>query len=599
MESQNFCSGKDKEGEDTDSCNGDRITIDPTIEGGDRVFTDDGVTSTGRYEQHKATEKATKDAHDVRATYLEETNKGKKEYRDQQGTFGRKERIPLINQKDRHEGTSFVRHLTEEDLKMEKLQQIREKYWQEYGHMVDENIVILVNDYVKSKLKKERSPLKKTHLLECALLALTKGPANLKELIKRLDTAIEGSDDKIKFRFTDVTSTFTETLRRIVKADPNKNWLRKYLVVDGNGNLHTSRYEFPPPMMQIAAQAPAKMKEAWMVKLPKGSVPFTESELLRELPILSSMIITDPSHHGSVKKELPYDIRVRKSANEGNRCKLVTELKDAWMAVEDITKLQLFVGIMASSDCIVGLNTTWLDLISRFMSKHKNRRTYKEVGSGEISASKNKLRAGHLAICALVIKEGKMSNNAEIGLIPDAASIPFSDLRKMSNAKSPKYIAEGLTILAEICRKNENIDRYVNPEKYANELKDDPTEDSLPIEQTDEKPLDGIQREGVHTISADSELLEGIDVVEVQDEEGPTAEVDPMSKLADAVSKIADHGVEFNLNINFGRFEKKSDTGINDLLSAVNHNNEGLDIAIQKMGLVMLAIEDLVETIKK
>ena len=587
MESNRFCLGEKDD---------NPIVLGPKLKEGNRVFTKDGVRTIHRYVQEGDTEEATKDALLTRSEYLNETNKGKRETMKLQGAYGVRKKQPLINPEDRYTQTGFVKHLTEKDLIMEELQQIREKYWTEYGQMIDDNIVLLAQNYVDTKKKGEKSPLKKTHLMECALLGLTKGPANIKELMHRLDTALEGSTEKIKFRFSDVTSTFTETLRRIVKADPNKNWLRKYLIVDGNGNLHTSKYEFPPPMMKIAAQYPSHMKEGWMVKLPKGSVPFTEEQLLKELPILKKMVITDVPHHGDItdqKSEFDYDIRVRIHENESNRRKLYKDLTDAWMAVDDVTKFQLHVGLMAVSDCPTGMPKIWLDGIMKFIQKHKNHHTYKSIGSGELSIINNKLRAGQLAICKLVLNEGKTSNPSEIGLIPDVASISFSDLRKMTISKGPKKVAEGFTTLAKVCKNNEHIDRYVNPENY----KEEQVAETAVVEESANTPLGNIEKEDTVTLPEDG-FVESLEIEDVLDEEG-TAKPDAMMKLANAVSKIADNGVEVNFNIGFGRPQKKEDESTIDMLQLMNHTNDGLNIVLERMGLLMESVTELIMELKK
>ena len=577
---------------------GKPISLGPKLKKGHRVFTEDGVRTIHRYATDLETQEVTKDVKEVRTEYLDEIHSNlKRNVLEKRAiNLGGSYKYRSAGKEERHEGSSLVKHLTEEDIKLEDLQKIRESHWKEYGHMIDENIINLVADYLDAKKRGETSPLKKTHFVECALLGLTKGPANLLELIKRLDTALDGSPKPIKFRFKDVRQTFTETVRRIIKADPEKHWLRRYLSVEGNGEVLSRKYEFPPPMMQIAAQQPDRIKEAWMNKLPKGVLPFTEKQLLKELPILEVMVSTDSLHTGTCKpsKTIQLDdyIRTRRHANDANRPKLYQQIKDCWMAVEDIAKLQLYVGLMASSDCIIGLNKTWLGRILEFMSKHKNKRTYNKFHSGEISASNNKLRAGKLAICSLVLKEGKTTDTSEMGLIPDTASIPFSDLREMCKGRSAEQVTNGFSILENHCRKNEYIDRYVHPEKY--EIDESLEEDkSLEGEDND---LNGITRDGVTTLGADTDFLDGLEVAEEEDEEKlstDTVLAEAALTGAKALSRISKNGISLHFSIGFGRPERKSDPLISELVNSMNHVNEGLTIAIDEMKTIMMAIAQL------
>lgn len=582
------------------------IHIGAKLKKGDRVFTKDGVKTTKQYVEEEHTEEVTKDARDTRSAYLEETNRDKKMRRHQKrvSASGKKGRRPLIDSKEQFDDTSFVKHLTEEDLKMEELQKIREKHWREYGSMIDDNIIDLVTEHVKLKKRGEKSPLKMTQLMECALLALTKGPADLKGIVKRLDTALEQSQTKIKFRFTDVMPKFTETLRRIVRADPEKQWLRKYLIIDGNGVFGTSKYEFPPPMMQIAAQYPSRMKEGWMMKLPKGTVPFTEEQLLKELPILRDMVVTDVPHHGtSSDQNSNFDMNKRIHDNEGNRRKLFGEIRDTWLSVDDVTKIQLWIGLMACSDSPTGLNKTWISILNKFIQDYKNPHTYKHVSSGELSSIKNKLRSGKVAAGSLILREGKTTDSSEVGVIPEAASICFSDIRKMTVSRGTDKVAEGFLVLKSICEKNENIDRHVNPKKYENEpIKPVDSKDADALEQTpdfedkeetEDKSVGDIIKDGVDRISPDTSLLDGLEIVDEEEISEPHA----VAKLANAVSDIAQNGIEINFNIGFGRFERKSDQS--NLIDAINQTNNGLDVAIGRMELMMASIDALVKTIKK
>jgi hypothetical protein len=553
------------------------VKISPNLGEKDRITTEDGETTLEKWvEDHEVVE-MTSDVEEVRRD--EERTRSLMKHRQ---TGSRK--TPLVDKKARFEETSFIKHLTKEDLEMETLQKIRKEHWEKYSEAMDKNITSLVKDYLKHK--DDKNKLMKTQFVECALIGLTRGPANLDKLIDRLDRAIENVDKSIDFRFKDVKPIFTQTFKRIVKADPGKQYLRKYLIDGGNGNDINENYEFPPPMMKLAAQHPSRMKEAWYSKLPSGSSPFTEEQLLKELPILKEMVVVP----GDENKEIPkpkeskpavvaYDIDARKFANESNRRKLFSTVRGIWQSVDDITKFQLFVALMASndSDRITGMNNDWMKICNDFIQKYKNPAAFKKINYGEISKFSNVIRSDKLAICKLKLKEGKTSKSSEVGLIPDVASISFSDLRNMSTSRSPSFIKEGFSVLNDICRKNEQIDRYVNPEKYAG------------------KPLE--VKQGTEVID-ETEIETEAPIIETKTIEG----IDPLTKIANAIDKVANGGIQVNFNLGF---EKSSDSSISEIpqimksfRDEITSQNEGIQLALKNMDLLMKVIYELVEELK-
>ena len=461
------------------------IHLDTCVGAGDRVITGDGqVRSTSQFVEDQRIEEASKDAKDVRRTYLDDMNRDKKERRLLRTRHGNPIKRPIIDQKARYEDTSFVRTLTVEDLKVEKLDQIRQENREKFGNKIDENINELVRTYLEVK-DTSVNPLQKTQLLECALLGLTKGPATLDESIQRLDFALSQSTKRLKFTFEDHRKVFKETVRRIVKADPEKTWLRKYLIVDGNGSWATSKYEFPPPMMAIAAKEPVKMKAGWLQRLPAGISKYKEVDLLKELPILREMVtFTDLPHHSQHGRReddgygLSKEQRVRKHENESNRRQRLKEIVDYWTKTDDINKAELYLGIMQVSDCIINSPAGWTKLMTKFMSDHPNNNSnFKQVISTDLNGiNRMKLFDNDYAINKLLIVFEKTVKFKEIGLIPDAAAIPWRDLCKMLTHEK-----EGFKILDQYCRSNKHIGAYVDLEKYANPSPTEKTTETLEV----------------------------------------------------------------------------------------------------------------------
>lgn len=473
-----------------------------------KVITDDGEKSVSDFLEAERMDAVTQDAGEVRKAYLEDLNRQR---RHQKRIFGTSERKPLVDRKASYDDSSYVRHLTVEDLKLEQLEEVRKKYWSEYGAMVDENIIMLVQDYEKVIKSKVANPLRKTQFLECALLGLTKGPTNFPGLIKRLDTALEMSEEKIKFRFKDNEPTFKEKFRQIIKADPNKRWLRKYLVAENNGSLITSTFEFPPPMMQIAAQFPDKMRKAWMLKLPKGDLPYSEDQLIEELPILKEMVdFTDIGHHATKKSYEKKDkhFRTRRHANEGNRRARYKEVKDYWVHVDDMKKAELVLGIMQASDCIIGTTNVWIKEVSKFMHDHKKAGVFNPPTTGEMSTIKNKMLNDKSPFSKLVVVENKTQKVLEFGLIPDAAAISWRDVRIMWKGGKP-----GWSMLDEWCEKNQAIDMHIHPEKY---IVDESDLASVPDETPDSTP-DSVKVESLNT----DEFLDGLEVIDETGSDSP------------------------------------------------------------------------------
>jgi hypothetical protein len=89
-------------------------------------------------------------------------------------------------------------------------------------------------------------------------------------------------------------------------------------------------------------------------------------------------------------------------------------------------------------------------------------------------------------------------------LIPEAASIKWADLRYMC---SPRYSQKGWMLLKENCRKNEDLDRIINPKNYK-QIEEPITE---PIEEISSEPIEEISSEPFEVTGGDEAPRDPID----------------------------------------------------------------------------------------
>lgn len=457
------------------------IKLEPHIKDrGTRIITEDGDKSPQQYLDDQRMAEATQDANEVRSTYLDETNRDKKQRRHQQRIFGRSERPPIFDRKVSYDQSSYVRHLNEEDIVIEKVEQIMRKNQDDCLPSIKETIAGKVRNYLKIKDDSTIPRGVKTEITECILLGFTVQPYTPLELANDLDAWVEEVDPKLskEFKFADNIRTFTEKVRAIHRAkNENTRWMANYFNIYTNGErkpLSKTKAHFHPSLMQIAAQNPDVIRRGWFVRLQDGDTPYTERDLKHDLPKIDEQMIgftkISHSHHkheDDVDGEtgLTLELRTRRHQNQSHRFARVKEAKNMWATILDLKKWEILLIVMIINECIINTTEGWLKLIVKFMTDNKNPKQNVKVLNTEINTTRrNKLENEELAISKLVYTGSSKNSKIPVyGLYPDAARILLEDLLIMSD---PKKKDQGWILLKRYCEKDNCIDRVVYPEKY-------------------------------------------------------------------------------------------------------------------------------------
>jgi hypothetical protein len=458
-----------------------------------RLISKDGqiITDLVAYQRNLETEEHTQDVGTVRKEQIHDLVETKRDKRGQKKlginrgdkTFEAMRR----NRKESLSQSSYVRHLTERDMFMEKQEELRAINLEKYGKLIIDQIVRLVNEYISLKPSEMKQNFKKYQPMECAIIALTMGPVNLKGLTKRLDSIIGSIIDPKKFQFE--TSVRLDSIyRRILNG---KGWLTKYLqLIEKNGSLISSTYQFPPQLMKIAAEDPHKLWIGMSGALPKDTKPFTEDELLTMFPELkdaSPYINGEAKSTGSVPSESKYisslfdeeDYKKRVHVCESDRWTRLKELKQSWLTITDIKKKEFMVGLMQINP-IIDMAPVWSKIGLDFLNKHENSNSsFEQFTPGNINGLvRDYFLNKDCPISRVIISRRKTALITEFGLMPDASKIPWLTLCKLLLTDE-----RGWDCLEDLKKKNPNIIAYEFREREKPKEEVDPSD----VETTDEE----------------------------------------------------------------------------------------------------------------
>lgn len=469
---------------DEDSCS---IKLPPNLGEGDRFISEDGEKEDLlKHSEDQEIEEHTKDVKEVireERHGLEGIKRGKRNQKKSSMTRSVKGYAQFHADREKSlDNSSYVRYLTERDIFMQDQENVRRNNLEKYGHIIDENIVRLTQEYVNAVERGEKNNLKKFQPMECAIIGLTKGPANMEELQKRLNTAIENHIPEEKFRFGG--KQLEQIIRRIVDAKLDSQWLRKFLqTVETNGSVLSTRYQFPPQLMKLAAEDPHKLWIGLSAKIPKIDQPFEEKEFLALFPELNK--IPKLEEEPSSKKFDDIDekeFNTRAHYCESDRMKIKKEIIESWLTITDIVKWELLLGIMQINPCIT-TPKKWCDKMLEFMKINKTKgANFGIVTSTDVSTIfRQKLSNPDLPIHRLMIIREKTSITKEFGLIPDAVKIPWYQLRELIPNNSDAWKR-----LEAYCLKYPEINSYVKSREL---IPEKPEEKGKPEEKETEETL--------------------------------------------------------------------------------------------------------------
>lgn len=469
--------------------------ISPNLGEGDRFISEDGEKEDLlKHARDQETDEHTKDVKDVireERHDLEEVKKGKRNQKRSSMTRSVRGYAQFHREKEeRLDNSGYVRHLTERELFMQEQEVVRKENLEKYGHIIDENIVRLTNDYVLALARGEKNNLKKFQPMECVILAMTKGPANLKELEDRLNFAIDEHVSKHDFRFGG--NQLESILSRIRNATHESQWLRKFLqVIDSNGNSRKTRYQFPPQLMKLAAEDPHKLWIALSAKIAKTDEPFEEKDLLEIFPELSEISKMESALPSKKPEPLEdKDFRTRVHHCEAARRHRQKELVFAWRNYFDVSKWQLLLGLMQVNPCIASPKRWMEKIISFIKENHNSKAQFQTASPTDVTTIlRQKLFNESAPIFKLLIIKEKTAISKDFGLIPDAAKISWEDICKLIYDKP-----ESWKLLEDYCLKYPEIASYVK------------SRDLIP--EKEEKPEDVEAEEQKESLNAQSSILE-------------------------------------------------------------------------------------------
>lgn len=359
--------------------------------------------------------------------------------------------------------SGYVRYRTPDDIRREEWKMTKDENLKKHGKAIDDHIVRLVKEYISLSPQDRKKNFKKYQPMECAILGLTKGPANMNELIKRLDYALEGQVNPETFRFgTHVR--MDSIFRRVLHA---KQWLVKYLEkVDDEGSAIRSRYQFPPHLMKIAAENPHKLWVGMSGVLPSGTEPFEEQNLLQQFPELSKMKGPEPSQRTNGKTNgKPSDLmhidnedqfKERVHFCESSRRKREGEFVRDLRNIVDITKYEFLLGLMQITPRVCSFEQ-WEQIAGDFINKNELKLQFKRFTRTDISSIiRNRFIDDNAPVSKLILEGEKSSSFKVYGLVPDVAEIPWLELIKMIKQEDA-----GWNLLNKHTQQNDFLKSYV------------------------------------------------------------------------------------------------------------------------------------------
>jgi len=526
-------------------------------------------------------------------------------------------------EKKRFNKSGYINSRTEEGIMAQELERIRNENAKIYENGIRERISDLGSEiHSISRSRKKVPTLGRYQMTLSILLAILLKPFNFEELMEFLDGCIKSFNPELPYRFSNDAKKVLHTLWVIQNDNPEKRYMRKFILAQGNGDcvVRDIKFSMNPHLMKMAATDYHDLRRAWFVRLPKGDEHISESQLLDFVPELKTCL--ESPHHGSSPEStspddvivdddgLTDELRKIKFQNEGNRRRIEKKARDEFYRTSDIKKQGVrrmpkgeFMGhVMVSNDTIIMTKMEWHDVFLKRLKqliKGKQSVSFKDIHNSETYNFFRKIENPETPINKFIYKAFKSAKRTVFGFHPI-----LSRVKDIYHITTMVYsVKEGNKLIEEYTTEGRSlhdveIEKVLYPERFE-------TSDKEKLEP--EELLDDVK-----TVELTTEVMdetEGLDIQEVE-------KVDPMEKLAnsinkiaDAINKIADGGVSINFNIGFGtksevnngQLKTTDDANISkmtEVLEVVEHSNKGLEIAVERMGLVLDSVNELVSLLK-
>jgi hypothetical protein len=563
----------------------DKIKKDPAI-----TVTDKGGNKKDldTYVKDEKLEEFAKDAGEVRTEeigkYHEIIDKGglkAKEHR-----YQKKDTPYFKDLAERTKKASYVKHLTEEDILYEQEIEKDQANYKHYGQARDEELVKYVKDTTLENAKRSKKNKKGKNLITFSVInALQRGPATMDDLSQRVNFIMETHGLSFKIQPVQVRNALQRLFLKNTELAPNR-YLPKYLIVVPKDAKYDTMYGFLTDTMKIPT---IKFQAGTYVRLPKDVEKYTEEMLLKEVPSMKDVdlnpLYVGRSNNDDEEAKKLWATRVHNV--QSDKYQRLKELKTEYTMLANITKNQFLLCLLATKPGEILSATELADEALKFITENPNKRkeSFNKMHSSEVNTLHSVIRNEDNPCSKLTFQNQKTMRSIEVGAIPELSLIDIRDLWILV-----KGGPAGWKLLEDLCSKNEALDCALNPDKYAEgtcaEQNSDPSGEEAssednPVEESEDRPLGGIERE-VETVTLDDvNLLEGLEVEDVTE----TMDTDPLKTIADALSHIRSNGLEVNFNVSFGRFQPNQNGSreLKNVAESLNETNKLIRLLIGRI----------------
>jgi len=524
----------------------------------DKIKSKPGITVTDKegkekdpvkYAKEKELDEFAKDAREVRSETISKYHKeiDRKsltipEHRHQ------KKKIPYwtdLNQRTKEAG--HVKHLTKEDILYEQDLQRDQANYKRYGQPRDEELLNYIKTTTLENAKRKANNKKAKSLYNFAVLnSLQRGAATAEEHAQRINLVMETHGIGFMIQPIQVTNSIRRMLITSPTSGDTERFLAKYLITVPKDGKNDTMFGFITDTMKVET---TKFQAGTYFRLPKGCPKYTEEMLLKDVPTLKTLEVS-PLYLAKSKKTEEEENNWAKRINDvkSQKWQRLTELKTEYIKFANLTKNQFMFCFLSTRPGEVFSATELSEECIKFAHENPNERgeQWTKVVSTECNNFHSVVRDEKNPASKLTFEKQKTMRSIEVGAIPELSLINIKDQITILKAGH-----SGWVLLQQLCKKIPALDCAVNPDKQCN------PEDKPVIEESKEKPVDQIKREEPETITEEESLLEDVVIEDGVSEEMNNPNRDTLNVIANGISHIISHGVEVNLNINFGRFQPK------------------------------------------
>jgi hypothetical protein len=585
----------------------EKLKIEPKLDTVGKVLTEEGEQSIEEFAEKEDNKRINVEFQDINESRIAEMGRDRRHSRKRDGNRLRGvARFPLIDEDARFMETGYVKTRTKEGIMLEELEKIRNNNLKLYESRIRENISDLATSHVLiNESKKKISSLHRYQVTLSVLLALTLKEFKFNELLEFLDECIQTFNPELSYRFSNDAKKVENILWTIKRQSSDNRYMRKFVILKDEDNIvREIKFSLNPILMELAALNYHDLRKAWFVRLPTEDKHIPEEELLKILPKLSSYAkIEDPSKRELIIGDdgLTDELRKIKHDNESNRRRIEKASREEFnkttssknMDQRRMPKGEFMGYVMTFHDKTVMTKVEWHKEFKNVLKnwiKGKQSVSFNKIETTETYTFLRKIQKQEFAISKFVYTPPKSNVTHVIGLHP-----ALSRVKDISHITTMIYsVREGNKLITEYTTKGYGlydieIAKAVYPVRFKESLKVDEIVDD--VETIDETEIVESETPEIETKTVES--------------------VQPLSKIANAIEKVIDNGIQISFNINFGKLKKepiKQEVSTSEFVKALNEyneykesvlaQNEKMDTSLKNLDLLMKIIYELIEELK-